>query len=312
MSFEFSLLEKPKYAQLNIYHIISTRDQGAGHLTLTIELNGKPIEKDKRFVSGDAPLALEYKVADKLVKGKNKLDITQKGGNIGWVVEKIEMRGFYEGDGWEKEKKEADASAKTAISDYKKWLAEAEKGIEKAAKKLARKFERGALPALKPGTHDLLKSKSLKGWKMWGEGTQWKFEKGQLFCQNNVLGKKSSVLTTHYKNMHEWQDYELILKFSFENSSEHTIFLRTSYPADEKSVPGPCLACGSNADAFNSGREVEFKVTVNGDKANVFIDGKHSTVDHQIAPHLKKGFAGIELGQNVTVRIKEATLILKR
>jgi hypothetical protein len=311
MNFEFSLLDKPKHALLYIAHLISTHKEGAGHLTVTIELNGKAIEKDKRYVSGEAPLALEFDVADKLAKGKNKLTVMQTAGNVGWVLEKFEFRAFYDGDGWAKEKKEADAKVKTAVADYKKWLSDREKEKEKEIRKLARKFERGALPALKPGkTYNLLKSKSLKGWKLWGEGGEWKFENGELVGRNNNL-KWGSLLATSYKRQNDWKDYTLTLKFVFKGSCEHRVYLRTSYPKEEDKLPaGLRLLVAPKDQELNVEREV--KLVIEGGKASAFVDGAQTLKDHAFNPELKKGFIGIQLGPNATVHIKKMTLELKR
>ncbi len=314
--FEFELLESPKYAILRfVQEVPSHPRQEIPNVVLTFELNGNALVKNKTYGQADAPSVMDFEnIETRLVKGKNKLILTQTSGSVGWCLQKVELLVHYEDAGtWDKEKKRAQKSGETAQAAYKSWLASRDKEKEKEAKKAAREFEKGAQPALKTGKkYDLLKSKSIsKGWKIWGKGGEWKFENGELVGRNNNL-QLSAVLTTLYKNQHEWKDLVLTFKASFENSCEHSLIMRAQYPNDKNGMPGPCLISSMKATGATLGQVYEFMLVIENGKCSTYTDGKVTVKDHVIAPHLGQGYLGIQLGPNATVHIKEMTLELKR
>lgn len=310
-TFEFNLLHEPKHAILHVSHVIPFHSNETGNVILTFELNGKAIERNKRYVLGEADEELKFDVAKKLMKGKNTLRLSFPSGNVRWFLQQVELRAYHEGnDIREKEKSAAEAAAKTAAAQFKKWQADEKRKIENERKRLAKKFERGALPALKPGKYNLLKDKNLKGWKVWGEGGEWKMENGELVGRNNNLAQ-SSILATNYRRQYEWQDYTLKAKFRLENSSEHRFYLRANYPDKKDGMPEGMRYGGQKGD-IPLGKELEVAFVVKGNKINVFVDGKENVKDADIRPEFDKGFIGLQLGPNATIIIKELTLELKR
>jgi hypothetical protein len=120
------------------------------------------------------------------------------------------------------------------------------------------------------------------------------------------------VLSTHYRNQTEWEDFVLTIKYSFENSSEHSIIMRAQYPREKNGMPGPCLVSSTKPGGMKLGQDFVLKVVVEKGKCSTYIDGNQSVKDHVIAPHLERGFLAIQLGPNATVHIKEMTLELKK